>query len=129
MTGDPYSPVDRLLGLIFLSELRGAKKGLEAIGAAIDAVGGLSNIGRKGGRGIREVVGGESDARDLFDYLRGDNDFYPDPDNPDVLLAPVKGRENERIRVTFRPKSGDKPPTVDVHGIEKGVRKIKFVQE
>ena len=42
LTGDSYSPVDRFLGMIFLSEIRGAKKGLDALGAAIDAGGGLS---------------------------------------------------------------------------------------
>ena len=129
LTGDSYSPIDRFLGLIFLSEVRGAKRGLDALGAAIDAAGGLSKIGRKGkGRGVREVVGTESDAQNLFDLLRGDNPTYTAPGKPDVTLAKVKGRENERIRVTFR-TSDDGIPTVHVDGIERGVKKIKFVKE
>ena len=130
LTGDSYSPIDRFLGLIFLSEVRGAKRGLDALGAAINAAGGLSKIGRKGSRGVREVVGTESDARDLFDVLRGDNPIEDALDRNGVKTG-IKARSQDAPGkwVTLRTTSRSGEPTVDVHGIEKGVKKIKFVKE
>ena len=37
LTGDPLSPVDCFLGLVLLSEVRGAKKGAKLAGDALDA--------------------------------------------------------------------------------------------
>ena len=131
LTGDSYSPVDRFLGTMFLSEIRGAKKGLDALGAAIDADGGLSKIGRKGkGRGVREVVGGESDARDLFDLLRGDNpieDALDRKGNKTGIKA--KSKDVPGRWVTFRRTSDSGEPAVDVHGISGNLKKINFVKE
>ena len=131
LTGDSYSPIDRFLGLVFLSEVRGAKRGLDALGAAINAAGGLSKIGRKGkGRGVREVVGGESDARDLFDLLRGDNPIEDALDRNGVKTGiKAKSKDVPGRYVTFRRISDSGELTVDVHGIERGLKKIKFVKE
>ena len=132
LTGDSYSPVDRFLGLILLSEVRGAKKGLDALGAAIDAAGGLSKIGRKGkGRGVREVVGGESDARDLFDVLRGDNPIIDVHDKKTGAKIGIRAKSKDVPGrwVTFRRISDSGEPAVDVHGISGSLKKIKFVKE
>lgn len=82
----------------------------------------LSKIGRAGrGKGVREVDGNVDDARELFDILRGDNPAREI--RPGEFTAPGRNGGN----ATFRPSSKSGPPTVDVHGIEPGVRKIKFV--
>ena len=47
LTGDPLSPVDRFLGLLCSSELRGIKKGVELTQAAVDAQKAVSKINRK----------------------------------------------------------------------------------
>ena len=125
LTGDPLSPVDRFLGLVLLTELRGIKKSAELVEAAIDAAGGLSKLGRKGkGRDIREVIGSESDAKAMFDALRGNNPARER--KPGVFIA-----ESKKVKgkyVTYR-ISDEGIPTVDVHGIEGKLRKIKFVEE
>jgi RHS repeat-associated protein len=137
LTGDSYSPIDRFLSIIFLTEVRGLKKGaqygLDALGAAIDAGGGLSKIGRKGkSPGIREVVGTESDAKNLFDLLRGDNpieDAFDRKGNKTGIKA--RSKDVPGKWVTFRTTSttGEQGPVVDVHGIEGKLKKIKFVKE
>ena len=49
LTGEPLSPVDRFLGLVLLSEVRGAKKGIDLFDAAFDAAKHASTpVGRKG---------------------------------------------------------------------------------
>lgn len=84
----------------------------------------LSKLGRPGrSRGVREVVGDTNDARNLFDTIRGNNPVTEV--KPGVFVAEGKSGGN----VTFREVSKSGPPTVDVHGVEDGVRKIKFVKE
>ena len=85
---------------------------------------GLGSLGRAGkSKGVREVVGDAGDARTLFDRLRGSNSATEV--KPGVFTAPgAKGGT-----VTFRATSKSGPPTVDVHGIEEGIRKIKFVDQ
>ncbi len=84
----------------------------------------MSSLGRAGrSKGIREVVGDGGDARKLFDNLRGSNPVTEV--RPGVFTA----RGPNGKTVTFRPTSKSGPPTVDVPGIEKGLRKIKFVDE
>jgi len=91
--------------------------------AAGDTARGLSTLGRAGrGSGVREVVGDSRDARKLFDQLRGSNPATEV--KPGVFTA----RATDGGTVTFRATSKSGPPTVDVHGIEEGVRKIKFVE-
>jgi RHS repeat-associated protein len=58
-----------------------------------------------------------------FDQLRGTNDVQEV--KPGVLVA--KGATGGNV--TFRAQSKSGPATVDVHGVEGGVRKIKFVSE
>ncbi len=85
---------------------------------------GLGTLGRAGkGKGVREVVGDAGDARKLFDRLRGSNPATEV--KPGVLTA--KGVNGGTA--TFRATSKSGPPTVDVHGIEEDLRKIKFVSE
>jgi filamentous hemagglutinin len=49
VTGKSLTPVDRFLGLVFLSEVRGIKKGIDVFDAAFDAVKHASTpVGRKG---------------------------------------------------------------------------------
>jgi hypothetical protein len=67
------------------------------------------------------VVGDAGDARKLFDQLRGSNPVTEV--KPGVFTAPGANGGT----VTFRATSKSGPPTVDVHGIEEGIRKIKFV--
>jgi len=84
----------------------------------------LASMGRAGtGRGVREVPGGVDDAKKLFDKLRGDNPVTEV--KPGVYTA--KGSNGGTV--TFRASSKSGPPTVDVHGVEEGIRKIKFVEE
>ena len=86
--------------------------------------GGLGSLGRAGtGKGIREVVGDAADARRLFDQLRGSNPITEV--KPGVFTA--SGTNGGTV--TFRATSQSGPPTVDVHGIEDGIRKIKFVEQ
>ncbi len=102
------------------------KKSAAAAGAArAGARGGLTSLGRAGkSKGIREVAGDAGDARKLFDNLRGSNPVTEV--RPGIFTA----RGPNGATVTFRAtsKSGG-PPTVDVHGIEKGLRKIKFLEQ
>ncbi len=84
----------------------------------------LGELGTAGrGRGTRNVTGDESDAKSLFDYLRGDNEIV-DKGNG-TFVAKSKTGEGH---ITFRTSSKSGPPTVDVHGVEEGVRKIKFME-
>jgi hypothetical protein len=69
------------------------------------------------------VVGDAGDARKLFDQLRGSNPVTEV--KPGVFTAPGTNGGTVTLRATS--KSG--PPTVDVHGIEEGIRKIKFVDQ
>jgi len=86
--------------------------------------GGLRALGRKGkGKGVREVVGDAPSARKFFDDLRGSSPV--EKVKPGVFKASGPNGKD----VTFRASSKSGPPTVDVHGIESGVRKIKFVAE
>jgi len=90
---------------------------------------GLAGLGRAGSSPeIREVVGTADDAMALFDHLRGDNPISKLGKNgSDGLTALSKTGSGT---VTYRPVSSNGgPATVDVHGIEKGVKKIKFVQK
>jgi hypothetical protein len=92
-------------------------------GRAGGAKGELGSLGREGrGKGVREVIGEAGDARKLFDQLRGSNPVTEV--KPGVFTA--SGTNGGTV--TFRPTSRSGPPTVDVHGIEEGVRKIKFVE-
>ena len=84
---------------------------------------GLSSLGREGSKGVRVVVGDARDARRLFDQLRGSNAITEV--KPGVFTAPGANGGT----VTFRASSKSGPPTVDVHGIEEGVRKVKFVSK
>jgi hypothetical protein len=72
---------------------------------------------------VREVVGDVGDARRLFDQLRGSNAVTEV--KPGVFTA----KASDGGTVTFRAVSKSGPPTVDVHGLESGVRKIKFVEK
>jgi hypothetical protein len=85
---------------------------------------GLATLGRAGaGKGVREVIGDANDARTLFDQLRGSNPITEV--KPGIFIASgINGGT-----ITFRTTSKSGPPTVDVHGIKEGVRKIKFVDE
>ena len=80
-------------------------------------------LGDREAPGIREVIGTEADAKALFDQLRGANPVREV--KPGVFVAEGKSGGN----VIFRASSKSGPPTVDVHGIEEGVRKIKFVDK
>lgn len=71
--------------------------------------------------GIREVEGGGDAATALFNELRGGNAAFEV--RPGVFVSQVEGGGNVTLRLSS--KSG--PPTVDVHGVADGVRKIKFV--
>ena len=84
----------------------------------------LGSLGRSGSsKKIREVVGDSGDALKLFDKLRGNNPVREI--KPGIFVA--KGKTGGHV--TFRPSSKSGPPTVDVHGLEPGGRKIKFVPE
>jgi len=88
------------------------------------AKGGLGSLGRAGkGRGVREVVGDSGDARKLFDDMRGSNPVT------EVKLGVFTAPGANGGTVTFRGTSKSGPPKVDVHGIEDGIRKIKFVDQ
>ncbi len=83
----------------------------------------LTKLGRAGmGKGVREVTGNAKDARKLFDQLRGNNPVIEK--EPGVFVA--KGRRGGNV--TFRVTSKSGPPTVDVHGVQEGIRKIKFIE-
>ena len=69
------------------------------------------------------MIGDAGDARKLFDQLRGSNPVTEV--KPGVFTAPGANGG----MVTFRATSKSGPPTVDVHGIEEGIRKIKFVDQ
>jgi hypothetical protein len=84
---------------------------------------GLGSLGREGSKGVREVVGNAGDARKLFDQLRGTNAVTEVKPGVFTALGSNGGT------VTFRASSKSGPPTVDVHGIEEGIRKIKFLDE
>jgi hypothetical protein len=87
-------------------------------------VGYLSKSGKAGtGKGVREVTGNATDARKLFDQVRGNN--LVKEVKPGVFVS--KGANGGNV--TFRASSKSEPPTVDVHGVQKGVRKIKFLSE
>ena len=95
-----------------------------ASGSPLAAKGGLGSLGRAGkGRGVREVVGDSGDARKLFDDLRGSNPVT------EVKLGVFTAPGANGGTVTFRGTSKSGPPKVDVHGIEDGIRKIKFVDQ
>jgi len=84
----------------------------------------LLKLGKAGtGKGVREVTGDATDARKLFDQLRGNNPVKEV--KPGVVVS--KGANGGNV--TFRTSSKSGPPTVDVHGVQKGVRKIKFLSE
>ncbi|MCH9608833.1 MAG: hypothetical protein S4CHLAM45_07450 [Chlamydiales bacterium] len=84
----------------------------------------LNNLGQQGkGKGVREVIGDVQEAKTLFDKLRGKNPIREV--KPGVFTAEGKNGGH----VTFRTKSKSGPPTVDVHGVEEGIRKIKFLNE
>ena len=84
----------------------------------------LGSLGRSGSsKKIREVVGDSGDALKLFDKLRGNNPVREV--EPGIFVA--KGKTGGHV--TFRPSSKSGPPTVDVHGLEPGGKKIKFVPE
>jgi RHS repeat-associated protein len=75
------------------------------------------------GKGVLKVVGSSDDALMLFNALRGGNKVK--------MIAPGVWRADSASgagKVTFRYVSKSGPPTVDVHGIEQGIRKIKFIQ-
>ncbi len=85
---------------------------------------GLGSLGRAGtGKGVREVVGDAGDARKLFDQLRGSNPVT------EVKRGVFTAPGTNGGTVTFRATSKSGPPTVDVNGIEEGIRKIKFVDQ
>ena len=99
---------------------RGVRKAVPRSSTATN----LGNLGRAGSnKKVREVVGDSDDALKLFDNLRGNNPVREV--EPGVFVA--KGKTGGHV--TFRPTSKSGPPTVDVHGIEPGVKKIKFVSE
>ncbi len=84
----------------------------------------LKSLGRPGkGKGVREIIGNEKDARKLFDQLRVSNPVIEVKQG--VFLSKA---ENGGI-ITFRAASKSGPPTVDIHGLEIGVRKFKFLPE
>ena len=118
---------------------RGTELGWAAAGLAINAVAAakavkflkdasamrhaarLPSMGTAGkGKGVREVGGSVRDARKLFDSLRGSNRATVRPNGAKTAPHPGGGH------VTLRTTSRSGPPTVDVHGIVGGVRKIKF---
>ena len=97
-----------------------AKEGATRSSTATD----LGSLGRSGSSNkIRVVVGDSGDAIKLFDKLRGNNPVREI--KPGVFVA--KGKTGGHV--TFRPSSKSGPPTVNVDGIEPGVKKIKFVPE
>jgi len=103
------------------ASVRSMETAVEGAGALGAARGGLGSLGRAGtGRGVREVVGDAGDARKLFDQLRGSNPVT------EVKLGVFTAPGANGGTVTFRAMSKSGPPTVDVHGIEEGIRKIKY---
>jgi uncharacterized Zn-binding protein involved in type VI secretion len=101
--------------------LAGVAPGGPPAGASGPAAG-LDQVGRPGKSSqVREVVGGESDARKVFDDLRGPN--VPTQAKPGVFVAQMK----DGGTVTFRARSKSGPPTVDVNQPGKKYLKIKFV--
>jgi RHS repeat-associated protein len=140
--GLPEKEIDRHIEILKIAEdsIMGSALGMAAkgftsvknigkLGEAAEEIGItskdiLGNLGRAGkGQGIREVVGDVSDARALFDKLRGNN--VVKEVKPGVFVAEGKSGGH----VTLRKASRSGPPTIDVHGIEQGIRKIKFVSE
>lgn len=91
----------------------------------------LETMGRPGsGRNVREVIGGENEARSLFDELTKGAEVMPHP-NPNIsggLMADLPGGGT----IGFRPTSKSGPPTIDIHNIPNYPdlpKKIKFVLE
>jgi hypothetical protein len=83
----------------------------------------VASMGKEGSKGVREVVGNAKDAKRMFDTLRAGNQVTEV--KPGVFTADgAKGGT-----VTFRAESKSGPPTVDVHGVVDGVRKVKFVEQ
>ena len=70
LTGDLLSPVDRFLGLVILSEVRGVKKGAKAIEAAIDTLDNAHNaadfIKLKKGLASEEMLGELTNAKEII---------------------------------------------------------------
>ena len=77
----------------------------------------------KGSKKIEEVRGDSKDARKLFNDLRGNNPAQEV--KPGVFVA--KGQNGGNV--TYRPTSKSGPPTVELHGTESIVKKLKFVPE
>ena len=103
-------------GLSAAAMIPGAGQGVTAAKLATLGVAGA-------GKGVREVAGNAADGRKLFDQLRGGNSVKEV--KPGVFVS--KGANGGNV--TFRASSKSGPATVDVHGVEKGVRKIKFLEE
>ena len=86
----------------------------------------LRHIGVPGkNAGIREVVGTEIEARQLF------NQQIEKSTLKEVKPGVFVGKDKNGIIYTFRAKSSkisDYVPTIDVNGID-GLRKIKFVEK
>jgi RHS repeat-associated protein len=80
----------------------------------------IPTMGKEGSNGVREVKGGVTEAKKMFDTLRGTN--KAEEVKPGVSIA--KGPNGKTV--TFRSSSKSGPPTVDVHGVVEGVRKVKF---
>jgi RHS repeat-associated protein len=93
-----------------------------AIANALAKFGLAARAGR--GAGVIEVVGDVRKARAVFDELRGANAA-----NVMANGAEVANSATGAGKVTFRAASKSGPPTVDVHGVEQGLRKIKFVPQ
>ena len=91
----------------------------------------LSTMGTPGrGRNVREVTGGEDEARSLFDELAKGAEVrpHPNPDIPGGSMADLPGGGT----IGFRPTSKSGPPTIDIHNVPDYPdlpRKIKFVPE
>ena len=86
----------------------------------------LRHIGVPGRNyGIREVVGTEIEARQLF------NQQIEKSTLKEVKPGVFVGKDKNEIRYSFRAKSSEISayvPTIDVNGID-GLRKIKFVEK
>jgi hypothetical protein len=92
-----------------------------AVTNALKVLGLTAKLGRA--KGVLTVAGSSDDALMLFNALRGGNKVK--------MVAPGVWKANSASgtgTVTFRYVSKSGPPTVDVHGIEQGIRKIKFIQ-
>ncbi len=79
------------------------------------------NATQGSGRGVLEVAGNADDALMVFNQLRGGNKV--------TMVAPgvwTAQSASGQGTITFRYISRSGPPTIDVHGVEQGLRKIKF---